>query len=227
MLNTRLATMKNNLGKKHGERWSVRSLYGMPTLESWPLRTAHARVMPEYLDEQGRRWCQCNREWQDWAFDIVRKCSDFGFTSMFLDEPFGEDLCFADNHGHDIPAHTAAGITEWSARAAAFVRSRHKGAYVIGESLDIWTSRNMDLGWYWNWSDHHGEVYRYVLPDALQAWTTDGYEHENEVGKAFALGFLLALNVNGLEGTLSDVPELCKRIKRLADLERPHGGVHG
>lgn len=218
LLNTRLATMKNSLGKEHGEKWTVRTLYGMPTLESYPLRYAHARVMPEYLDEQGRRWCQCNREWQEWAFSIVKRCSDFGFTSMFLDEPFGEDLCFATNHGHDIPGHTAAGIADWTARAAAFIRSRHEGAYTIGESLDIWTTRNIDLGWYWNWSDHHGEVFRYVLPDALQAWTIDAYEHEDEVGKAFALGFLMALNVNGLEGLIWDAPEFSRRIKRLADL---------
>ncbi|MHC4713520.1 MAG: hypothetical protein ACYTAN_09675, partial [Planctomycetota bacterium] len=100
LLNTRLATMKNSLGKEHGEKWTVRTLYGTPTLESYPLRYSHARIMPEYLDEQGRRWCQCNREWQEWAFSIVKRCSDFGFTSMFLDEPFGEDLCFATNHGH-------------------------------------------------------------------------------------------------------------------------------
>jgi len=218
LLNTRLATMKNSLGRKYGEKWSVRTLYGMPTLESYPLRYAHSRVMTEYLDEQGRRWCQSNPEWQEWALGIVKKCCEFGFTSMFLDEPFGEDLCFATNHGHDIPAHTAAGITEWTARAAQFVRSRHEGAYTIGESLDIWTTRNIDLGWYWNWSDHHGEVFRYVLPDALQAWTVDGYEHEDEVGKAFALGFLMALNVNGLEGLIWDAPEFSRRIKRLADL---------
>ena len=148
----------------------------------------------------------------------MRQCSDFGFTSIFLDEPFGEDLCFAKNHGHDIPGHSAAGVTEWTARAAQFVRARQKGAYTIGESLDIWTARNIDLGWYWNWSDHHGEVFRYVLPDALQAWTIDGYEHEDEVGKAFALGFLMALNVNGLEGMLWDAPEFSRRVKRLADL---------
>jgi hypothetical protein len=57
-----------------------------------------------------------------------------------------------------------------------------------------------------------------VLPDALQAWTIDGYEHEDEVGKAFALGFLMALNVNGLEGLIWDAPEFSRRIKRLADL---------
>ena len=108
--------------------------------------------------------------------------------------------------------------SDWTARTAQFIRARHKGAYTIGESLDIWTTRNIDLGWYWNWSDHHGEVFRYVLPDSLQAWTIDAYEHEDEVGKAFAMGFLLALNVNGLEGTLRDVPEFSRRIKALADL---------
>jgi hypothetical protein len=89
---------------------------------------------------------------------------------------------------------------------------------VIGEVLDIWTSRHVDLGWYWWWSQRHSEAIRYVLPDALQAWVIDAHEHEDEVGKAFALGFLMALNVNGLEGVMSDAPEFARRIKRLAGL---------
>ena len=220
LLNTRLVTMKNRLGKEFAERWGVRTLYGTETRESYPLRAAHAKLTTEHLDENGWRLCQCNPEWQEWALGVVERCCELGFTSMFLDEPFGEDLCFAAGHGHGVPGHTAAGVAEWSGRAADLVRSRHEGAYTIGESLDIWTSRNIDLGWYWNWSDYHGEVFRYVLPDALQAWTIDAYEHEDEVGKAFALGFLLALNVNGLEGTLADVPDFRRRVKRLAELRR-------
>lgn len=137
---------------------------------------------------------------------------------MFIDEPFGEDLCFAPNHGHEVPGHTAAGAVEWAARSGEFIRSRGEHAYVIGEVLDIWTSRHVDLGWYWYWSQRHSEAIRYMLPDALQAWVIDANEHEDEVGKAFSLGFLMALNANGLEGVLSDAPAFARRIKRLAGL---------
>lgn len=224
LINTRLVTMKNRLGRELSDRWMVRTLYGTPAVESYPLRGAHGKLMTDYLDEFGHRLCQCNPEFQDWALDTVERCRGLGFTSIFLDEPFGEDLCFAANHGHAVPGHTAEGVADWTARASRAVRSGHPGSYTIGESLDIWTSRGIDLGWYWNWSDHHAEVFRYVLPESLQAWTIDAHEHEDEVGKAFALGFLLALDVDGLAGTLRDVPEFCGRIKALSDLRERTAG---
>ncbi|MCE9616081.1 MAG: hypothetical protein K8T26_17555 [Lentisphaerae bacterium] len=224
LINTRLVTMKNRLGGELWERWGARTLYGQPTMESYPIRGAHGRLASDYLDESGRRLCQCHPDFQEWAIDTVARAQDLGFTSMFLDEPFGEDLCFAADHGHGVPGHSARGVAEWTARASELVRARHPDAYTIGESLDIHTTRGINLGWYWNWSDGHGNIFRYTLPDALQAWTIDAYEHEDEVGKAFAWGFLLAIIVKGLEGTLRDVPDFGRRVRRLAALRKRTAG---
>ncbi len=217
LVNTRLVSMKNRMGRLW-EGWGARTLYGMPVMESYPVRGAHARLASDYLDESGRRLCQCHPDFQKWSIKMVARCQDLGFTSMFLDEPFGEDLCFAADHGHPVPGHSALGVADWTARASDLVRARRPGAYTIGESLDIFTTRGINLGWYWNWSDNHGNIFRYTLPDALQGWTIDAYEHEDEVGKAFAWGFLLAVIVKGLEGTLRDVPEFCRRIQALGAL---------
>ena len=46
----------------------------------------------------------------------------------------------------------------------------------------------------------------------------DAYDHEDQVPRAFAGGFVFNLNVRGLERTLPEVPEFAARVSRLARL---------
>jgi hypothetical protein len=76
----------------------------------------------------------------------------------------------------------------------------------MGEVPDIWNTQVCNLWWHWPWNWMRPEVFRYVLPESIQSWTIDAFEHEHEVGRAFAMGFLLNVNVPNLpENELSPV----------------------
>jgi len=222
LINLRLLTHKYKPWGQWGERRMMRSLYGQYRSESWPCRSYHAAFFNSFLEEGGVVLCQNNPEFQQWALDTVRKALDLGFSSLFMDQPFETGLCFSAAHGHDVPAHGHEGACQWIEQAARIIRQRDPEAYAIGENADIWNGRFIQLWWNWNWAAQPSEVFRYVLPDSLQSWIIDAYEpeHQRQVGKAFAMGFLLSVNVRGLERPLSDVPEFAARIKQLAALRR-------
>jgi hypothetical protein len=218
LVNLRLGTQTHPFWKEHGDAWAIRTRYGMVAPETLPLRAHAANMIVRYLDQGGARFCPHDPGFQEWAIASTGKVLDLGFDAAFLDQPFGEDYCFSDRHGHPVPAAGHAGACSWVARAAELVRSRSPGGYVIGEVPDIWNTQLLDLWWFWDWSWLRPEVFRYTLPGSLQSWVIDAYDHEDQVPRAFAGGFVFNLNVRSLERTLPDVPEFAARVKRLADL---------
>ena len=221
LVNYRLTTAKNRSWKLRGEGQVMRSLYGAPRYEHWSkCRGSFGDFINTHLDEAGSSLCQNHPEFQRWAVDLTERLLDFGFSSVFIDQPFENSVCFAPDHGHAVPGHGHEGANEWVPKAVAAIRRRDPDAYAMGENADIWTSRFIQLWWDWQWAGKRAEAFRYILPESLQSWIIDAYEHPHEVGKAFALGFLLSLNVRGLEKPLSDVPAFAARIRRLAVLRK-------
>jgi len=228
LINARLVTMKNSLGPQLAG-WAVKSLYGAPVHESWPVRTHTAAFNNVALDEDGLLLCQCHPDFQHWAQHLFEQAMDLGFTATFIDQPFGYQKCFAPDHGHPVPEDTEAGACQWVAATAHALKRTYPDCYLIGEVPDIWNTQYCDLWWHWPWSSLAPEVWRYVMPDSLQSWVIDAYEHEDQVNRAFVLGFLLSINVHGLEGTLEDVPPFAARIRQLANLRAAIAAftVHG
>lgn len=221
LVNYRLTTAKNRSWKERGEKQAMRSMHGAPRYEHWSkCRGSFGDFVTTHLDEGGACVCQADPEFQRWAVDLTERVLDFGFSSVFIDQAFETSVCFAKDHGHPIPGQGHEGANEWAAKAVAAIRKRDPEAYAIGENADIWTSRIIQLWWDWQWAGKRAEAFRYILPESLQSWIIDAYEHQHEIGKAFALGFLLSLNVKGLEKPLSDAPEFAARIKRLAALRK-------
>ncbi len=230
LVNYRLTTAKNRSWKTRGERQVMRSLYGAPRYEHWSkCRGAFGDFLQTHLDEGGASLCQNHPAFQRWAVALTGRMLDFGFSSVFIDQPFETSVCFAQDHGHSVPAHGHEGVGEWVPKAVAEIRRRDPEGYAIGENADIWTSRHIQLWWDWQWAGKRADVFRYILPDSLQSWIIDAHEHQHEIGKAFALGFLLSLNVRGLERPISAMPEFAARIRRLAALRRKTAAftVHG
>ncbi len=218
LTNLRLTNQSHPFWKEKGERWAVRSFYGQPSPESLPLRRNTSLLINRTLDQGGAHFCQAHPEFQEWALGCVKTVLDLGFDSIFADQPFSEDYCFSPDHGHrpGAPLHDAA--CSWIARAAGIVRAGSPDSYVIGEVPDIWNTQHLDLWWFWDWSWLKPEIFRFTMPESLQSWVIDAYDHEDQMAGAFARGFLLNLNVRSLEKTLADAPEFAARVARLARL---------
>lgn len=218
LFNSRLTNQVVPFWKEHGEKWAIRSKYGIPTVETHPLRRNAASLVVPYFERSGARLCQQHPEFQSWVIDKVQDLLDLGFNAVFLDQPFSEDHCFGADHGHPVPMAVHGGACDWTERATAMVHAQAKDGYTIGEVPDIWNTQSLDMWWFWEWTAVCPEVFRYTLPDSLQSWVIDPYDHEDQVGQAFAQGFLLNINVHALEGSLLDVPEFASRIAQLAAL---------
>ena len=221
LVNLRLLSRKYAPWRDHGEAWVMRTLYGQPQNEMWSsVRGKHAAFLNSWLDECCGVMCQHHPDFQEWALKKIDELLDLGFSSIFIDQPFEMNPCFAADHGHRPGAHGHEGACRWIQEAVGRIRRRDPEAYAIGENGDIWNTQHLQLWWTWAWRGMLPEVFRYVLPQSPQSWIIDALEHEQEVGRPFALGFLLALNVRGLELPLSAVPEFAERIGRLAELRR-------
>ena len=218
LVNLRLVDRTHPFFAAHGEEWAIRSRFGQPVLESYPASRVTARWSNSFNEKTGTRLCQCHPDFQAWALQMVEKQLDLGFTALFIDQPFAEDFCFAAHHGHrrGVPVH--AGAVEWSAKAVELIHARMPDSYVIGEEVNLWDAKHIQLWWDWRWSQQNAELFRYTMPRSLQMWTIDVLDHADQVNRAFALGFLLNINVHAVEGSLLDVPEFAARVKQLSDL---------
>lgn len=220
LTNMRLGTQDHPFWKKHGEKWAIRSRYGMPAQETLPLRRNTAMLINRYLDQGGIKFCQGFPEFQEWALANTQKILDLGFNAIFIDQPFSEDYCFSDQHGHPVPTAGHEGTLKWIPRAADIVHKSGPDSYVIGEVPDIWNTQYFDLWWFWDWTWLKPEVFRYILPESMQSWVIDTYDHLDQVGKAFSMGFLLNINVRSLEKTILDAPQFTDQVAQLATLRR-------
>ena len=220
LINMRLGMQKHPFWDEHGEHWALRSMYGMPVPETLPLRRNTSMLINRHLDQGGARFCQAHPEFQAWALGNTRRVLEMGFDAIFIDQPFSEDYCFSETHGHRWGTAGHAGTLDWIPRAADIVHTHSPDSYVMGEVPDIWNTQFFDLWWFWDWSWLRPEIFRYVLPDSLQSWVIDAYDHQDQMARAFAMGFLLNLNVRSLEKTLEDVPAFADRVARLAQLRK-------
>ncbi len=230
LVNYRLTTAKNRSWGERGAAQAMRTQHNAIRYEHWSkCRGVFGDFVTSHLCEGGASLCQNHPEFQTWAVGLTRRMVEFGFNSLFVDQAFETSVCFAADHGHAVPAYGHEGATQWVPQAVREVRSRDPEAYTIGENCDIWTSQHINLWWDWQWAGKRAEVFRYILPESLQSWILDAHEHQHEIGKAFALGFQLSLNVHGLEKPLSAVPEFAARIRRLAALRHKTADftVHG
>ena len=220
LVNLRLANRTHPFFQQHGEAWAIRSRYGQPILESYPTSRNSARWMNSYDEQTGTRFCQLHPDFQAWALTMVEKTLDLGFNALFIDQPFSEDFCFATDHGHRPGAPVHAGAVAWTADAVKLAHARNPESYVIGEEPNLWDARHIQLWWDWRWSAQNAALFRYTVPRSLQMWTIDPLDHEAQVNRAFAQGFLLNINVHAVEGCLLDVPDFAARVKQLAELRR-------
>lgn len=217
LVNFRLIRGNSSLYDRIGEAQVQRTIFGSPVIDDWSTcSSAHAAFRTGYLGRQGYALCQKSPAFRQRALDITRQTLDLGFSSLFIDQAFDYNPCFAAGHGHETPADTLAAALDWFEGAAAIVRERAPGAYVIGENGDLFALQSLDLSWNWGWAGQAPEVMRYTLPETLHCWIVD---HQPRVlNRAFAMGFLMAFTTGMAEKAIDSYPAFGERVAQLAAL---------
>jgi len=219
LVNYRLIRANSPLYRKIGEEQVQRTLFGSPISEEWSTCSSeHASFRTNYLGRQGVVLCQRSSAFRERALVITRQTLDLGFTSLFIDQAFDYNPCFAEHHEHRSPDDTHEAALEWFKVAAEMVRSDDPEAYVIGESTDVFGAQYLDLTWSWGWAHVLPQVMRYTLPETLHCWVVD---HQPTVlNRAFVMGFLMAFTTGMAEQSLDAYPEFGARVARLAALRK-------
>jgi hypothetical protein len=217
LVNFRLICRNSEVYRRLSEDLVQRGIYGTPMTEEWShYRYNFANFGPVYLVRDGRALCLRSEAVRSRSLDIVRQTLDLGFTSLFIDQPFDSNPCFAGHHQHRSPDDTHEAVVEWCGQAGALVRARNAAAYTIGENTDVFGMAEIDLSFCW--VQPAPEVIRYTLPEALQCWVVD--RQPEILNRGFALGFLLALTTHELTQTLTEYPSLGRRVAQLARLKK-------
>ena len=220
LVNYRLASSRPKLYKEKLEKLSIKGIYGKYPYESFPIRSDSARWYICEYEEYSHPLCQNEPEFQKFAVDLANEVMDrTGTNALYIDQPFGNNFCFNKEHHHRMGMDDNIGSIEWIKQVRKNMLARDDFSYMMGEVPNIFNTQYIDVWWHWPWNEQGPEAIRYILPDSLQSWVIDAWEHEYEVNKPFSMGMLLCITVRGLNGVCSERPEFMKRIKRLSELK--------
>jgi len=75
------------------------------------------------------------------------------------------------------------------------------------------------MSWATGYGSNKPEMIAYSLPFTIHSFVIDS-DDISKVNKVFAIGFQFCLTIEGIEGTLADVPELAGHIAKLARLKK-------
>ena len=220
LVNYRLIQANSPLYRRiNGQEQVQRTIFGSPVCDDWTSCTSeHAAFRTGYLGREGVALCQKSDVFRKRAFDITRQTLDLGFTSLFIDQAFDCNPCFAQHHGHRSPDDTHEAALEWFKDAAAMVRQHRPDSYVIGEITDIFGMQLLDLSWNWDWANRAPQVIRYTLPETLHCWVID--HQPVALNRAFVMGFIGAFTTGMAEQSLAMYPEFGAHVARLAGLRK-------
>jgi hypothetical protein len=195
---------------------------GTAQTENWSGSHAQAGLWTRHLGPEGYVFSPFSAAHQERVLRLTREYQDFGYTSMFYDQPFEQ---YADYgflaQGHR-PEHTHRDAVRLIARVRELLLAEDPNALVIGEECDLHSTPWIDLWMSWRISNlsaiPDARLTRYAIPHAMLCWTVDS--EPERAALAFAMGMYLCLLTHGGEGTLADEPELARLVAALARLRR-------
>jgi hypothetical protein len=217
LVNYRLIRENSSIYREIGDAMVQMGIHGSPINEDWSnISSSHASFRTDYLTRQGRVLCQKSEQFREMARSITDQTMQLGFTSLFIDQTFDLNPCFADNHGHMSPNDTPQAVIDWVSEVTERVRQVSPETYLIGENVDVFCLQYIDVNWVWNWESIAPEVMRYTIPESVICWVVD--RQPRVLNRAFALGSFMALTTAELTGTLDEYPEYAEHVKSLAEL---------
>lgn len=146
---------------------------------------------------------------------------NLGYTSLFYDQPFEIVPDYSRKESGRIPEMTYAATLDLIRDVREKLREKNPNAVIMGEHCDVFGSEIIDQWMVWIWSNKDLESairVHYSLPQTVINCVVD-----REVGlasHAFAAGLHLLLMTKAGTGTLADVPDFAKHIRKLAELRK-------
>ncbi|MBN2321068.1 MAG: hypothetical protein JXR49_18460 [Acidobacteria bacterium] len=213
---------------------TVKTLYGDDRREAYILTPVPGKFLlnsgNNYLD------CSCNvfTPFSDKVhrrvLRFLEEYLDFGYTSLFYDQPFELYPDYSRTDSGGIPENTHAAVLDLIAKVRKELRRKNPSAAIMGEYCDIFAINVIDQWMCWTWSECPGGIetlakLRYSIPQTILNYvlSVDSGLPEACLGQAshaFAIGLHLFLVVDALQKTLSAVPQVGEYVRKLAALRK-------
>ena len=216
LMNYRLTNPSSAFYKAGGSDGVIRMRDGSLRSEPVPTSGRTAEYFPFWMGPQAQVMCPKSQQFRQYVMDQLERLLDVGFDAFFIDQPFENMPCYADNHGHVEPGDTHEGAMELVRDFRARVLQQYPDTYFIGEVPEAFVGQFIDVWWMWQWSTIQPEIMLYSVPGMIHSYVTDvNFDHAQQ---GFLHGMLLQLTTHGLEGTLDDAPQFGDYVRRMSAL---------
>ncbi|MCF7837382.1 MAG: hypothetical protein K9N49_02020 [Candidatus Marinimicrobia bacterium] len=216
------------------------TLLGTGKIETWPVAHIPGKFYPTaHLGPGCQVFSPFSEKYRRRVARLIAEYLDFGYTSLFYDQPFEYLPDYSRKEAGGVPEMTYAATLDLIRNARDQLKHRHPDAAIMGEQCDVFGSEVIDQWMTWAWSDHPNGLQmlrqmHYALPTTVFncVISVDSGAPQAACGlacQAFAMGLHLFLAVDALTGTLGDVPELGAYVRQLAELRKHCAArtVHG
>lgn len=216
LVNHRVVSQTCDFWLNGGHKGALRLRDGSVRAEAYPVSAFGAEWDATWRGPQSLIMCQRSKEFRESFLKHLDLLLEVGFDSMFIDQPCEYLPCYALNHGHISPDDTHQAVVEWIREFRGRLKAKYPDGYIIGEGGEIFVGEVIDVWWHWMWYRGRPDITAYSVPKMVNGYVTDRNILKAQAG--FLHGFQLMFTTKGLEGTLDDVPEFARFIKKLAAL---------
>ncbi len=206
-------------------------LLGTKKVEAWPVALIPGKFwLPAHMGPGCHIFSPFSDKYRQRVLKLMDEYLDFGYTSLFYDQPFEFRPDYSRRTKGGVPELTYEAVLKIIREVSEKIKKKNPNAVIMGEQCDIFASGLIDQWMSWTWSDHPCGIetlrrMHYSLPQSVFncAISVDSGSPKAALGLAshsFALGLHLFIVINAGTGTLADVPEFGEHILKLANLRK-------
>lgn len=206
-------------------------LLGTKKAEAWPIALIPGKFFPtSHIGPGCNVFSPFSEKFRQRVLKLMDEYLDFGYTSLFYDQPFEYLPDYSRKSKGGVPELTYEALLKIIREVSKKIKKKNPNAVIMGEQCDIFASEVIDQWMTWGWSDLPGGIetlrrMHYSLPQSVFncVISVDSGSPKAALGLAshsFALGLHLFIGIDALTGTLADVPEFGEHILKLANLRK-------
>lgn len=206
-------------------------LLGTKKAEAWPVANIPGKFWPAaHIGPGCNVFSPFSEKYKQRVLKLMDEYLDFGYTSLFYDQPFEIYPDYSRKEGGGVPELTYEALLKIIREVRSRLKKKNPDAVIMGEQCDIFASEIIDQWMVWVWSDHPNGIetlrrMHYSLPQSVFncVISVDSGSPEAALGLAshsFAIGLHLFIVIDALTGTLADVPEFGRHVLKLAKLRK-------
>jgi hypothetical protein len=151
--------------------------------------------------------CPLSSTWRDMADREFRKVIGYGGDGMLYDEAAGHGgvyYCFANNHGHHIPAHVYPGALDLAKGFRSITKDRPDFLY-SGEAPFGIQEQYYSLS-YFRINSKHTPGVRYIDPHRALMIAVTGFDDREMINRALLYRYVISYEPYNFKGHLEDYP---------------------